>query len=126
MLLVFFASWCGACREQMPLLQKVWDDFGQDERFAMLVIGRGETPETVQSYKSANQYTFPMAADPETMVFRKFASESVPRMYFVSGDGTILFQSTGCYPEEVEKLRLRDPTGTLSSSVNFSIGGSGC
>ena len=71
----------------------------------MIAIGRGDTPDTVHAYKSGNKYTFPMVADPEEVVVRKFASENILRMHFDSGDGIILFQSTGFYPEEVEQLR---------------------
>ncbi len=106
----FFATWCGPCRMELPHLQQLWNDLHGNEEFAMLVVGREETPETVAAFKSTHDFTFPMAADSDGSAFRKFAEDSIPRTYVLSRDGTILFQGRGFaeidfYQSEMARLR---------------------
>lgn len=92
-------------KQELPLLQGIWNDFGGRTNFAMFVIGREESDETVHSFKSKEGFTFPMASDPNRSIYGKFASQRIPRTYLISRDGTILYQSTGFYVEEIAKPR---------------------
>ena len=106
----FFATWCVPCKYELPHLQELWEDWGENDDFAMLVIGRDESPETVAAFQSERGYTFPMAVDPDGSTYRKFADEGIPRTYLVSHDGKILYQSIGfgehpVYQRELATLR---------------------
>ena len=101
----FFATWCGPCVQELPHLQALWNEFGTNQEFSMVVIGREETPEAVAEFKSKHGLTLRMAADPERTAFNRYASERIPRTYVISRDGTIVYQAVGFYPEEFSKLR---------------------
>jgi peroxiredoxin len=104
-LLNFFATWCGPCRQELPRLQEMWKDFGTRKDFVMIVVGREESEKAVADFKSQEGFTFPMASDPQRFGYGKFASEGIPRTYLISRDGRIMYQCTGFYEEEVKKLR---------------------
>jgi peroxiredoxin len=104
-LLNFFATWCGPCQMELPYLQSIWNELGNDSDFRMLIIGRKESDETVKAFKREHSFTFPMASDPQGLIFGEFASEYIPRTYLISRDGTIVFQTTGFYEEEITKLK---------------------
>jgi peroxiredoxin len=109
-LLNFFATWCGPCKSELPHLQELWDEWAENDDFAMLVIGRDESRETVAAFKSENGYTFPMASDPDASQFKKIADDGIPRTYLISRDGRILYQSIGfaeipIYQRELATLR---------------------
>jgi len=101
----FFATWCGPCQMELPRLQVIWKEFQDNSEFRMLVIGREESDETVKAFKAAHSFTFPMASDPQRLVYGEFASQSIPRTYVISRDGTVIFQTTGFYEEEIAKLK---------------------
>lgn len=105
-LLVFFATWCGPCKQELSQLQTIWKDFGERRDFAMIAVGRKESEESLKSFRSLQGFSFPMAADPEGLSYSKYASQSIPRVYLVSREGKILYQCTGFYKDEVTKLRL--------------------
>ena len=103
--LTFFATWCGPCNMEMPHLEAVWNEFRDNDDFRMLVVGREETDASVKAFQEKHGFTFPTASDPKGAVFHKFASQSIPRTYLISRQGTIVYQWTGFYEAEIAKLK---------------------
>jgi peroxiredoxin len=101
----FFATWCGPCRSELPHLQAVWNEFRKHDNFQMLVVGRGESDDTLRAFQQEHEFTFPMASDPDASAFDRFASQSIPRTYLISCHGTIAHEWTGAYEEEIPKLK---------------------
>ena len=101
----FFATWCGPCLQELPHVQKLWDDNRENGDFALIVIGREETNESVTAFQSKHGYSFPMASDPERSVYSLYAKELIPRTYLVSRDGKICFASAGFYEEDMARLQ---------------------
>lgn len=119
----FFATWCGPCIQELPHLDKLWNEFRKNEEFSMIVIGREETPQAVAEFKSKRGLTLPMAADPDRGVFNRYATERIPRTYVISRDGKIIYQTTGFspleQPNEINNLReliVRELTASRSAS----------
>ena len=106
-LLNFFATWCGPCKLELPDLQKLWDEFHDNDEFRLFIIGRGESAETVQAFKDKHGFTFPMATDLDRSAFDRFATESIPRTYLIARDGKIVYQHTGYDFEKKERRKLR-------------------
>ena len=101
----FFATWCGPCQMELPHLQTIWDEFRSNGDFRMLVVGREESDRAVKDFRRKRGFTFPMAADPHRLTYNKFASQSIPRTYLISRQGTIVYQWTGHYEVEIARLR---------------------
>jgi peroxiredoxin len=101
----FFATWCGPCQDELPHLESIWNEFRNNSHFRMLVVGREESDDAVKSFQQTNGFTFPMAADPNSSIYSKFASEHIPRTYLITGDGTILYESTGYSEQEIVRLK---------------------
>jgi peroxiredoxin len=104
-LLNFFATWCGPCRQELPHLQELWNEHGGRDDFTLLVVGREETDESVREYMREHGYSFPAAADPERAVYSLFAEESIPRTYLIARDGTIGYAAVGFEEADAGKLR---------------------
>jgi peroxiredoxin len=103
--LSFFATWCGPCQTELPHLQAVWNEFRNNDDFRMLVVGRDESEDRVKAFQQKHGFTFPLASDPDSSVYNKFASQSIPRTYLISRQGTIIHQFTGSYEVEISKLK---------------------
>lgn len=101
----FFATWCGPCQSELPHLQAIWNEFRNDNNFRMLVVGRGESDDSVKAFQQEHGFTFPMASDPDSSIYSEFASQSIPRTYLISRKGTIVYQWTGAYEEETSKMK---------------------
>jgi peroxiredoxin len=91
----FFATWCGPCRQELPHVESIWMKHRDQPGFRLLVIGREESTEAVRDFRSENGFSFPMAADPDRVVFSLFATESIPRTVVVSPAGTVVYSQIG-------------------------------
>lgn len=103
--LTFFATWCGPCEKELPHLQVIWNEFHNDDNFRMLVVGREESDDSVKAFQQKHGFTFPLASDPDRSVYNKFASQSIPRTYLISRQGTIVHQFTGYYEVEISNMK---------------------
>jgi peroxiredoxin len=101
----FFATWCGPCQMELPHLQAVWNESGNDNDFRMLVVGREESNADVKAFQQKHGFTFPMASDPDKSVYNKFASQLIPRTYLISREGVIIHQFAGFDEVEISKLK---------------------
>jgi peroxiredoxin len=101
----FFATWCGPCIMELPHIQETWDTYRSRTDFALLVVGREETSETVAAFKKQQSYTFPMAADPKRSAYSRYAKELIPRTYLISRDGMIRFVCTGFNEKRLDDLK---------------------
>lgn len=100
----FFATWCGPCLMELPHIQQLWDRHRGNDRFALVVLGREETNETVADFKEKHHFTFPMAADPDRAAFSLYAEQGIPRCYLIGPDGRIAYIVTGFDEDEFKKL----------------------
>jgi len=104
-LINFFATWCPPCVEEMPRIQKdIWERYQTNSKFALFVLGREQNWDKLESYKTKNNYTFPILPDIERKAFSKYATQYIPRNVLINEDGLIIYQSIGYSPEEFEKL----------------------
>ena len=99
-----FATWCGPCREEMPYVEKyLWQGF-KDAGLVVVAVGRGHKPAEVAEFKKQNGLTFYFAADPQTEIYGKFATEYIPRCILIGKDGRIKCQTVGFSLEDFRKL----------------------
>lgn len=100
----FWATWCPPCRQELKVVQKQLIDHFKDEPFMFLPISRGEKKATVEAFRKQNNYTFPMGLDPKQTIYKKYASNYIPRNFVVGKDGKVIYVSVGYTPEEFAEM----------------------
>ena len=92
-LLNFWATYCGPCKEEMPALQKLQDQYGGDH-FTVLGIA-SESPNKVQAFLTGMGVTYPVVLDRTGRLGKKLKVNSIPFNVFVGPDGRIMGDVTG-------------------------------
>lgn len=101
----FFATWCGPCRHELPLLETViWEKYKKTEGFKMLVFGRGHNPEEINKFKAQNLYDLPMYPDNGEIIYNLFASRYIPRTFIVDKKGLIAYISIGFNKSDFDEM----------------------
>jgi len=105
-LINFFATWCGPCMVEMPLLQtEIWDKLKDNPNFALLSIGRDHSQEEINKFIEKKKFTFPIYADKGKIIYSLFATQYIPRNYLIDKSGKVVYASTGFSTEEFEDLK---------------------
>jgi len=104
-LINLFATWCGPCNAELPLMQKnIWEKYEKNPEFALFVFGREENWDILDPYKKKKGFTFPVLPDPKREIFSKFAKQYIPRNILVDENGKIIYQSMGFTEKEFKEL----------------------
>jgi len=86
-LLNFWATWCGPCREEMPLLEKLRDELKPQ---GVEIWGvTDEPPGLARRWLAERKRTLPALIDANRTLFRYYAIESIPVLIVIRGDGRI-------------------------------------
>jgi peroxiredoxin len=96
-LLIFWATWCPPCRQEMSHLQEVID---ANPDVVVLPISRGEKRDVVEAFLQKMGYTFPVGLDVEQAIYRKYASNYIPRSFVIDGNGKVVYVGVG-YDEAI-------------------------
>jgi thiol-disulfide isomerase/thioredoxin len=105
-LINFWATWCGPCRVEMPILQEYYRRYNPD--FVVLAVNIDESRDTVQSFVDEYQLEFPVLLDKGGKVTDSYHVRGFPTSIFVDRDGNIRYQHIGGLSEEVLVGYLED------------------
>ena len=87
-LLVFWSTTCGPCRQEFPVLQELHENYA-DRGLAVLAVSVGEKESAVQSFVDENGYTLPILLDSRGEVRSAYGVRGIPTSYLVDGQGTV-------------------------------------
>lgn len=87
-ILNFWATWCGACRSEMPYLQQVYDEW-QGQGLVILTISLREPSTTVADFMQTNNLSFPVLLDINDDVRQMYIVSGIPTTFFIDEDGII-------------------------------------
>ena len=88
-----WASWCGPCREELPLVQQL-ADAGGDRLAVVGVITRDGAPQAA-SFAADAGATFPSAFDGEGELMAELGLGGLPYTYLLDADGGIAHVQVG-------------------------------
>ena len=107
----FWATWCPPCREEMPDIQQVYTEKGQQVRFlAVNLTGTEKSVQGVREFLSAGGYTFPVLLDEDNAVAEQYQVRAIPTSIFIDAAGVITYRYAGAMNKEkleaaLEKLK---------------------
>jgi len=101
-LINFWASWCGPCRQEMPLLDRLHNRY-EDTGFAVLGVNVEGEIEPAQKVVDKTRVGFPVLLDAEQKVSEIYALEAMPSTVVVDRDGVVRYVHRGYKPGDEAK-----------------------
>jgi cytochrome c biogenesis protein CcmG/thiol:disulfide interchange protein DsbE len=98
-----WATWCGPCREEMPLLQEAYARHGQDVRF--LGVDTQDDPEAATAFLNDLGIGYPHAVDADAELLRELGVRGLPVTLAVDQEGRVVDRRVGQLTrEELQEL----------------------
>lgn len=94
----FWATWCGYCKDEMPYFQKASENFSEEQVKILMINmtdGRSETKEKAIEYMKNNNYTMNLLLDIDQEVANGYRVSGIPRTIFIDKDGYIREDKVG-------------------------------
>lgn len=86
-ILNFWATWCGPCRAEMPMLQKIATSYADD--VLILGIDQGESRAVVEGFLTEFGIDFTILLDGTMQVGNRYNILGLPTTFFIDKDGII-------------------------------------
>ena len=90
---MFFHTSCPDCRQVLPQMQKVYDEYASAD-IRIVLISREDPKESVESFWRENGLKMPYSAQNDRKVYDKFAATRIPRVYVNEKGGIIRYVFT--------------------------------
>ena len=125
-----WASWCAPCRAEAPVLQSLWEEFGQ-EGVTFMGLNTRDSPATALSFEKANGITYPSVVDSDGRIQLQFSGiappQAIPTTLVIDRDGKVAGRILGRASEStlrglIEPLLASMPEPTGSVGVPAAIG----
>jgi peroxiredoxin len=104
-LLTFWATWCGPCRDELPEVEALWQARRED---GLVVLGVSvDEPAEGESVATAAREMglhFPISHAPQ--LGQQFDVTAIPSVRLLGRDGTVRFRARGYSPDTVAQLAL--------------------
>ena len=91
----FWATWCGPCKEEMPSLETLYQQF-KEKNFVFLTISvdyEGKNP--VKEFIEKKRYTFPVLLDPKCETLDLYQVQGIPTTILIDKRGVMIGKVTG-------------------------------
>ncbi len=100
-LINFWATWCPPCRDEMPYLQQIYEEWS-GKGLMLLAIDIGESPALVKEFLDEHNLSMPVLLDTESSVAEKYNIIAIPTTLFIDKDGIIREKRIGAFSNKKE------------------------
>lgn len=105
----FWATWCGPCRQEMPVLEKLYSRY-HDVGFELLGVSIDENSAKAKNMAKRLKVNYPILFDLEKDVSELYDVDAMPTTVMVDRDGRVRHIYRGYLPGHEDKYRanIRD------------------
>jgi peroxiredoxin len=93
-LLNFWASWCAPCRDEMPAMEKLYQEF-KDKNFAVFAVAVKDSKQDAVNFAKEHKLSYPIVLDPDAKVGQEYGAWGLPVTYLIGPKGEGLARGWG-------------------------------
>jgi thiol-disulfide isomerase/thioredoxin len=95
LLIEFWATWCGNCRELMPALLNAEKKFGKKVKFMAIAVAINQSPEKVRRYLAAHPMTLDFYYDADGKAAGAFDAPATSYVVVLDKAGRVVYTGLG-------------------------------
>ena len=104
-LLNFWATWCSNCVKEMPAIEKLYEEYG--DQIVIVGVNVGEDEDTINAFVDAKNYSFPVAYDTDSEISNLYPSAGIPYTVIIGKDGLVTETFLGAKDADSQYTKLR-------------------
>jgi thiol-disulfide isomerase/thioredoxin len=86
----FWASWCGPCRQETPLLQRTYEKY-EDQGLVILGVNVKDSHDNATAFMDEFQVSYPVVVDEDRELYDALVPiDGLPQTFFVDEEGNFL------------------------------------
>jgi peroxiredoxin len=90
----FWATWCGPCRQELPLLNRLHEQY-RKAGFTLLGVNIDDRPDAARTMARSLGISFPVLFDSEKQVSRLYDVNAMPSTVLIDRDGKVRYIHLG-------------------------------
>ncbi|MEO0444004.1 MAG: TlpA disulfide reductase family protein [Pseudomonadota bacterium] len=99
----FWASWCGPCRQSLPILNKIRNRYN-DKGFEVLAINVDEKLKDAVGFLKKYPVDYPILLDPGGNSPRAYNVRGMPTAYLINENGKVIYKHQGFKKKDGKKI----------------------
>jgi thiol-disulfide isomerase/thioredoxin len=96
-MLNFWASWCGPCRQEMPIMDSLYQQY-KDLGFTVLAVNVDANRDEADRFLDAVPVSFPILYDTQSRVSKLYQVDAMPTTVMIDRDGNARYLHRGYQP----------------------------
>jgi thiol-disulfide isomerase/thioredoxin len=91
----FWSTWCGPCKEEMPSMEELYQEFKSKDFIFLTISVDYEKKDVVKGFIEKHRYTFPVLLDPQCVTLDLFQVKGIPTTFLIDKKGMMIGKATG-------------------------------
>ncbi|RXT08002.1 TlpA disulfide reductase family protein [Ammoniphilus sp. CFH 90114] len=99
-ILNFWTTWCPPCKEEMPVLQRIHDQYKDQLSIVGVNLTYQDDRKEVRKFLEDHQITYDIGLDKLGEITKLYQVQALPTLFLIDGKGQIVRQYTGALSEQ--------------------------
>ncbi len=125
----FWATWCPPCQNEMPDIQKLYEDYGENQK-DLVVLGvanpksedhlynQDVSQEEVEAFLTEHGYSYPVVMDTTGEAFQAYGVTSFPTTFMIDRDGNVFGYIRGMLTRSMMDSIIEQTMSGVRTPVN--------
>jgi len=100
----FWASWCLPCMKELPLIEKLQQDYRNKPAFRIITIA-ADSHKNIEQYVNSNNPNLSILIDQYGKAMRDFQVKALPGSYLIDKQGQLRYFASGAVSWDSEKVK---------------------
>jgi thiol-disulfide isomerase/thioredoxin len=111
----FWASWCGPCKDSFPVMEELQSRFGA-KGLVVLAVNLDEDAATMKDFLAKHPVTFTVVRDAKKKLVSAVNIKSMPSSFILAPDGTVAAVHRGFRGQQTKAQYVREIEGLIAAN----------